>query len=130
MLLVGWIVVAVIAAFDPAGLQMYVASFIPVRRDTLGIVCFALSASLFLVSAVLRRRSYPLLRTVRVFAGATVVYLLTNALTHPETMRMPLTHLVSWPSELATLILASGAFVTTHATLIIAARSAKQETAA
>jgi hypothetical protein len=116
-LLSGWIVVAVVAAFHPAGLTAVVASFIPIRRDTFGIVCFAASAVWFLAAAFWRGRTHPLLRVLRVFGGATVLYLSVNLFSHPRTMGMPLTHFAPWPSELATLILVAGGFILSHITL-------------
>ena len=40
----GWLYVAAVAVFNPAQLPNAIVSWIPIRRDTLGMVCFGLSA--------------------------------------------------------------------------------------
>lgn len=50
-----------------------------------------------------------LLRTVAVYGLIVWAYLAVNSLTHPETMSMPLTHLLSWPTEGLTATLAFAA---------------------
>lgn len=39
------------------------------------------------------------LRTVALYAFAGWVYIALNAVVHPETLRLPLTHFVDWPRE-------------------------------
>jgi hypothetical protein len=116
-LLCGWIFVAAVAAFYPTELNAFIVGFIPIRRDTFGVVCFAASALWFVPSIAWQRVRYPLLRAVRLFGGAAMVYLLVNTASHPRTLWMPLTHFAPWPSELMTLILASGGFVISHVML-------------
>jgi hypothetical protein len=113
-LLFGWIYVAAFAAFNPEKLSEFIVGFIPIRRDTFGVVCFSASAVLFVLSAVWHGRTYPLVRAGRFFGGAAMVYLLVNTVSHPETLGMPLTHFAPWPTELVTLIIASAGFVTSH----------------
>jgi hypothetical protein len=89
------------------------------RTDTFGLTCFILAAlgftySEFLrLSRITRHRSdaptpeaEPLalltLATARVLtvaSSALVVYLSANDLTQPETLGLPVTHLLSWPTE-------------------------------
>ena len=118
ILLCGWTLIAAVAAFHPTGLDALVASFIPIRRDTFGVLCFAASAVWFVVAAVWRGRRYPLRRAVRLFSGAAAVYLLVNVFSHPQTLCMPLTHFAPWPSEMTTLVIACGGFLISHVTLI------------
>lgn len=89
------------------------------RTDTFGFLCFLVAALTITLSEYLRfsrtaRRqnreggvaasSFDLfaLATVRtlVAAGSTlVIYLSVNSITHPQTLLLPATHLLSWPTE-------------------------------
>ena len=42
--LLGWLYVAACAAVRPQALSLHIAAIVPLRRDTFGTVCFALSA--------------------------------------------------------------------------------------
>ena len=48
----GWLYVVVIAVFYPGGLSIPIVSWIPMRRDTLGIVCFGLSAVAYFLRGI------------------------------------------------------------------------------
>jgi hypothetical protein len=106
VLLSCWLYVAVIAAFWPARLSSHVATVIPLRWDTLGIVCFVTSACIHLGAGLVRHRGTALLSTAFLYSTLMVIYLLTNLIIHPRTMTKPLTHLAAWPSEGQTLLLA------------------------
>jgi predicted Kef-type K+ transport protein len=41
----------------------------------------------------------PILRGIQLYAFAVWAYLAANSISHPGTMRMPLTHFVGWPHE-------------------------------
>ena len=89
------------------------------RTDTFGFVCFVVAILSFACSEFLRltrvTRHRPtatrpdpgspnvlMTATARalVVAGSTlVVYLSANAVTHPQTLALPATHLLSWPTE-------------------------------
>jgi hypothetical protein len=61
-----------------------------------------------------RRLARAALRTAVVYGLLVWVYLAVNSLTHPETLVMPLTHLLPWPLEgdtaLASFVLSACAF--------------------
>jgi hypothetical protein len=40
-----------------------------------------------------------LLRTVFAYCTMMAIYLMVNSITHPNTMTMPLTHVLNWPTE-------------------------------
>jgi hypothetical protein len=89
------------------------------RTDTTGIIAFVLAAAGLVVSKYLRLRrlrSGPAPRqmsersaavhagqavaeTAAILATGVVAYLSVNAVTHGITLRMQLTHVLSWPSE-------------------------------
>lgn len=109
----GWAFVAVIAVFTPEGLPAPLFEGLPLRRDTFGIACFAMSAAAFVVRETRRGgtgRATPCyvaaLTTIFWYSSAVAVYLLGNSVSHPQTMSMPLTHLLGWPTEGAVLRLA------------------------
>lgn len=94
------------------------------RTDTAGVLAFAVAIVGLGVSRYLqlRRRNgapvQPVTRsagvlavqavadTAAVLATGLVVYLSVNAVTHPETLSMQLTHLLPWPSEGTVRVLA------------------------
>ena len=39
------------------------------------------------------------LRAIRLYGAAAWIYLAGNSVSHPDTMRQPLTHLLAWPHE-------------------------------
>jgi hypothetical protein len=109
---------ALVASFTDREANPYWPAIPHLRTDTSGVIAFAvaivsLSASKYLQ---LRRRngvapSRPASRPASVLAvqaiadtavilsTALVIYLSLNAVTHPETLRLQLTHLWPWPSE-------------------------------
>jgi hypothetical protein len=46
-----------------------------------------------------RHVAVSLLRTLRLYSTLGVLYIALNSLTHPATLSLHLTHVVSWPSE-------------------------------
>jgi hypothetical protein len=132
--LLGWLYVAAIAAVRPSELTVPISSLLPVRRDTFGAACFALSA---LAATLLhtttgrwwmrgggpRRGAVPaLLRTGTVCGLLMWAYLCVNSLTHRETLARPLTHFADVPREGQT---ASWAFAVTAVTLLLARAQAR-----
>lgn len=115
--LLGWIYVAVYAAAFPDDLSRPVTAVVPMRRDSFGILAFALSAA---ATTVLRARngrlraqgrhgagrgwSRAVLHTAFGYGLAAWAYLCVNSLTHPRTIGMRLTHLSPWPSEGTTAV--------------------------
>lgn len=132
----GWLYVAIIGVVRPNDLPSWIASWIPMRRDTTGIVCFGLSAVAYFLRGMFRPSSEARmpnlrwqaggggdqratqtrglsrtgakasLRTLFVYSTMTLIYLMVQTVTHPETMAMALTHLLSWPTERSVLLLA------------------------
>jgi membrane protein implicated in regulation of membrane protease activity len=124
-----WASTALVGSFGGAPLASPYWPDLPwLRTDTTGVVAFALAAVSFMVSRYLRlRRSSGAApwrqttdrRAVVVAAQATAetaallttaifVYLSINAVTHYDTMRIHLTHLLSWPSEGTVRVIALG----------------------
>jgi hypothetical protein len=95
-----WTYVAVVAMIYPERLNVPLVSWLPVRRDALATLAFAVSVSAFFVSQC-RRFAMPLAsgRTLLVYSAMVSIYLMGNSITHPATMDLPLTHLVSFPLE-------------------------------
>ncbi len=128
--LLGWLYVAACAATRPEELDVAVATLFPVRRDTFGAGCFAVSA---LAAFALQVRSAAgpapwrparparrgpvdaALRTVVGYALLTWAYLCVNSLTHPETVGRQFTHFVPVPTEGTT---AAVCFVASAAALL------------
>jgi hypothetical protein len=89
------------------------------RTDTFGFTCFFVATLAFAWSEFLRltraarprseslgREARPLAlvalataRSVTVAGSVLVTYLSVNAVTHPQTLGLPATHLLSWPTE-------------------------------
>ena len=114
--LLGWIYVAAGAAVHPLEMSQPITAVVPVRRDTFGAACFAVSvAAAFALQAGreplwIRRpaRRGPVdaaLRTCCVYSALVWIYLCVNSLTHPYTISMRLTHFSSSPSEGTTAVL-------------------------
>ncbi|MGW2488525.1 hypothetical protein ACWCV9_15100 [Streptomyces sp. NPDC001606] len=131
--LLGWLYVAAIAAVRPSDLTVPISSLVPVRRDTFGAVCFALSAlSATLLHTTTGRwwlRTGPqrglraaLLRTGTVYGLLMWAYLCVNSLTHRETLARPFTHFADVPREGQT---ASWTFAVTAVTLLLARAQAR-----
>ena len=110
--LLGWLYSAAWAAFRPNGLPAPISSWLPLRRDTFGICCFAASAlAFFLLQLSGEQRPAVLpyhrgggavvaaLRTLVVFPLLAWAYLCVNSLTHPSTIGWRLTHFASVPTE-------------------------------
>jgi uncharacterized membrane protein YhaH (DUF805 family) len=95
-----WSYVAVVAMVYPERLDIPLASWIPVRRDAVATLAFAVSVLAFFVSQWCRS-AMPLAwwRTMLVYSAMVSVYLMGNSITHPATMNLPLTHLLSFPLE-------------------------------
>jgi hypothetical protein len=112
-----WSGTALVASFTNGEANPYWSAIPQLRTDTIGVITFVvaivgLAASKYLQ---LRRRSAaptrPMVRPAGVLAlqataetaaflsTALVIYLSVNAVTHPETLRLQLTHLWPWPSE-------------------------------
>ena len=110
--LLGWLYCAAWAAFRPNELPAPVSSWLPLRRDTFGVCCFAASAlAFFLLQLSGEQRPAVLpyhrgggavvaaLRTLVVFPLLAWAYLCVNSLTHPSTIGWRLTHFASVPTE-------------------------------
>jgi hypothetical protein len=54
--LLGWIYVALSAAFRPDGLAEAVAHWLPLRKDTFGLICFVASAGAYFLLDLLGAR--------------------------------------------------------------------------
>jgi hypothetical protein len=95
-----WGYVAVVAMVYPDRLPVPLVSWIPLRRDALATLAFAVSVIAFFTSQR-RRTTLPVVwgRTLFTYSAMVSVYLMGNSITHPATMDLPLTHLVSWPLE-------------------------------
>src|SRR5262249_40074684 len=110
---------ALVAAFSSNESYPYWPG-IPLRTDTSGVLAFAVSAVSLTVSRYLelrrreRRAGTPAVQAVRpagvlavqavaeaavVCATGLVIYLSLNAVVHPWTLQLQLTHLWPWPSE-------------------------------
>jgi hypothetical protein len=113
-----WIGSALVASFTADEAEPYWPNIPHLRTDTSGVSAFAIAIVTLSVSRYLqlRRRSSPpptadrerparllaiqaIAETAAVLATGMVIYLSFNAFTHPETLRLQLTHLWPWPSE-------------------------------
>jgi hypothetical protein len=114
-----WATTALVASFRPQGLPAPYWQALPwLRTDTLGVLAFLVAAVSLPVSEYLRLRRRrtaaaapaessadgPLValavsETVAVLATGVVGYLSVNAVTHPYTLLIQVTHLLPWPSE-------------------------------
>jgi hypothetical protein len=112
-----WSGAALVASFTGGEASPYWSAIPALRTDTAGVIAFAVAIVSLVVSKYLqlRRRSGALAQPVGrssgvlavqamaetgVFLGTgLVIYLSLNAVTHPETLRLQLTHLWPWPSE-------------------------------
>ncbi|MEZ0092693.1 hypothetical protein [Streptacidiphilus sp. EB129] len=107
--LLGWLYVAAVAATRPDAMAVPIASVLPMRRDTFGACCFAVSGlAAFALQAgeqAFRRRPVrrgavdAALRTVVGYALLVWAYLCVNSLTHPGTTARQLTHFATVPTE-------------------------------
>jgi hypothetical protein len=112
-----WAGTALVASFSEGEANPYWPAIPQLRTDTTGIIAFAVAIVSLAVSKYLQltRRSgapaQPVARpaavvaaqavaeTAAVLGTGLVVYLSLNAVTHPGTLRLQLTHLLPWPSE-------------------------------
>jgi hypothetical protein len=112
-----WSGAALVASFSDGEGNPYWPTIPHLRTDTTGVIAFAVAIVSLAVSKYLqlRRRSgapaQPVARpagvlavqaiaeTAVVLSTGLVVYLSLNAVTHPATLRLQLTHLWPWPSE-------------------------------
>jgi hypothetical protein len=115
-----WSGSALVASFTGGEANPYWPDIPWLRTDTTGVIAFAVAIVSLVVSKYLqlRRRSEPpaeaaastpgapgvlavqaVAETAVVLATALVIYLSLNAVTHPVTLGIKLTHLWPWPSE-------------------------------
>jgi hypothetical protein len=121
-----WIGSALVGSFGASGAVPYWPTLPHLRTDTAGALAFVVAAATLSISRYLqlRRRSSVTLRsadrpagvyavqavaeTATVLCTGVVIYLSLNAVTHPWTLRIHLTHLLSWPSEGTVRVIALG----------------------
>ena len=112
-----WAGSALVASFTGGESNPYWPAIPSLRTDTAGVIAFAVAIVSLVLSKYLQLRrcddapAAPLARTAGVslaqavaetaaFLGTGLVgYLSLNAVTHPFTLRLQLTHLWPWPSE-------------------------------
>jgi hypothetical protein len=112
-----WSGSALVAIFTGGEANPYWSAIPHLRTDTTGVIAFAVAIVSLVVSKYLQLRrcngapADPSIRpagvlavqavaeTAVVLSTGLVVYLSLNAVTHPYTLRLQLTHLWPWPSE-------------------------------
>jgi hypothetical protein len=112
-----WVGSALVASFTDYEAFPYWPAIPHLRTDTSGVIAFGISLISLAVSRYLqlrRRNGGPVVpaarsagvlavqaaaETAAVLATGMVIYLSMNAVTHPFTLRLQLTHLWPWPSE-------------------------------
>jgi hypothetical protein len=111
-----WASTALVGSFRGQDLPGRYWQPIPVRTDTSGFIAFLVAAICLAASEYLRlrrrRETVPapppdraatmvlaVAETVAVLATGLFVYLSFNAITHPESMLLHITHLLPWPAE-------------------------------
>ena len=112
-----WAGTALVASFTNGESNPYWPAIPGLRTDTTGALAFAVAVVALVLSKYLRlqRRSAPpaeptvrpagvnlvqaVAETATFLATGVVIYLSLNAVTHPFTLRLQLTHLWPWPSE-------------------------------
>jgi hypothetical protein len=112
----GWGSTALVGSFRGQDLAEHYWQPIPLRTDTSGFIAFLVAAICLATSEYLRlrrrRQAVPgrpadpratmalaVAETVAVLATGLFVYLSFNAITHPETLLLHVTHLLPWPAE-------------------------------
>ena len=94
-----WVVVAVVAVLAPWRLSTVVLG---VRLDTAGAVCFGAAGALLVGAALAAGRgrvARAVLTTVGGLCTAGWLYIAGNALHHPQTLHLGLTHFARRPTE-------------------------------
>lgn len=115
-----WIGSALVASFTPFEATPYWPAIPELRNDTTGVLSFAVAIVGLVASKYLRLRRrgavpsqnvqpaarpasvvlvQAIAETAAFLATGVVIYLSVNAVTHPITLRLQLTHLWPWPSE-------------------------------
>lgn len=114
--LLGWASTALVGSFRGQDLPGRYWQPIPARTDTSGFIAFLIAAICLAASEYLRLRrrreavpaSSPgrgatmvlaVAETVAVLATGLFVYLSFNAITHPGSLLLHITHLLPWPAE-------------------------------
>jgi hypothetical protein len=114
--LLGWASTALVGSFRGQDLPGRYWQPIPLRTDTSGFIAFLVAAISLTTSEYLRLRrrraaatgpppgpaatlGLAVARTVAVLATGLFVYLSFNALTHPGSLELHITHLLPWPAE-------------------------------
>ncbi len=114
--LLGWASTALVGSFRGQDLPGRYWQPIPVRTDTSGFIAFLVAAICLATSEYLRlrrrREAVPasppdraatmvlaVAETVAVLATGLFVYLSFNAITHPGSLLLHITHLLPWPAE-------------------------------
>lgn len=114
--LLGWGYAAVCAVFRPQDMSAPITAAFPLRRDTFGCLCFAVSAAGAVALQIGTGRMLPsrrrvpgaavaVLRTVALYSLFVWAYLCANSITHPATLAERLTHFSAQPTEGATAML-------------------------
>lgn len=149
-MLLWWLSVCALASFRPRSLSSpYWRHLDGLRSDTSGVLAFVVAAICLTASEYLRLRrrandpaqtSFRLVdrpaillsvagaKTVAVLGTGLVVYISTNAITHPETLLLRATHLVPWPTEGTLRVLALiGCAVSVAILRYLPARSSRRQ---
>ncbi|MFZ0832472.1 MAG: hypothetical protein WAM92_05195 [Mycobacterium sp.] len=135
----GWVYGAATAVVSPDRLSVWVMSWVPIRIDTLAVVGFCVSAVAYVVREIATSAGKcarwwnssrhaavtTFLRTTFIYSTLVAIYLMANTIAHPETMAMPLTHYLAWPTEGFTLGLALICSVASFFLLRVRAYSSK-----
>ena len=114
--LLGWASTALVGSFRGQDLPGRYWQPIPVRTDTSGFIAFLVAAICLVTSEYLRLRrrreavqapcpggaatmALAVAETVALLATGLFVYLSFNAITHPGSLLLHITHLLPWPAE-------------------------------
>jgi hypothetical protein len=129
-----WSGTALVASFGSGEANPYWPAIPQLRTDTTGVIAFAVAFVSLLLSRYLqlRRRSdapaqpaaqtagtlavQAIAETAAVLGTGLVAYLSLNAVTHPGTLRLQLTHLWPWPSEGTVRVIGLGVCLVSVAT--------------